>query len=203
MNEAQSLENEAPLSVPMGPKKDPSWKSILKEIGIFLIIAVCIVWPFRVFIAEPYIVDGASMDPTFKTGDYLIVDKLSYEIGSPKRNSVIVFKFPSETSRDLIKRVIGLPGDTLTMNGNDLTITNAANPKGFVLPQTYLTHMLPQAFTITLKDDEYFVMGDNRPESYDSRAWGVLPKKDILGRPLLRLFPVSKIGVLPGDYTAK
>ncbi len=203
MNEAQSLENEAPEAVPMDPKKPTTWKSILKEIGIFLVIAICIVWPFRVFVAEPYIVDGASMDPTFKTGDYLIVDKLSYELGSPKRNSVIVFKFPTEPSRDLIKRVIGLPGDTITSTGDTVTITNTEHPEGFVLDEKYLTHTPTQSFTITLKADEFFVMGDNRPESFDSRSWGVLPRKDILGRPLLRLFPLNKVGVLPGDYTTK
>ncbi len=203
MNQEQSLENSTPDAVPMGKPRPSTWKSITKEIGLFIIIAVCIVWPFRVFVAEPYIVSGASMDPTFTTGDYLIVDKLSYETGEPKRNSVIVFKFPSEESRNLIKRVIGLPGDTVTMNGTTLTITNAENPAGFTLDQSYLSHTQPQTFSVTLKSDEYFVMGDNRPASFDSRAWGVLPRKDILGRPILRLFPLSKIGALPGDYTQK
>jgi len=176
-------------------------RAILKEVLLFAIIAIGVVLPFRLYIAEPYIVDGASMDPTFKTGDYLIVDKLSYEIGSPQRDSVIVFKFPLQPSRNLIKRVIGLPGDTLTMKNGVVTITNKDNPNGFVLDQSYVVHTMPESFTVTLGPDEYFVMGDNRPESYDSRGWGVLPKKDILGRPVLRLLPLSKIGRLPGDDT--
>ena len=179
------------------------WKMIIKEVIIFLLVAFGIVLPFRMFVAEPYVVDGTSMDPTFATGDYLIVDKLSYELGEPKRNSVIIFKLPDEQSRNLIKRVIGLPGDTVTMNGTEVTITNKDNPHGFVLDQSYLTYTSPANFTKTLGPDEYFVMGDNRPVSYDSRAWGVLPRKDIIGKPILRLLPVNEIGVLPGDHTMK
>ncbi len=187
---------------PATPASQPSWKSLLKEIGVFILIAVCVVLPFRMFIAEPYIVDGPSMDPTFKTGDYLIVDKLSYELGNPQRNSVIIFKFPTNPSLSLIKRVIGLPGDTVTVVNGAVTITNTNNPAGFPLNESYLTHPQADNFTVTLGPDEYFVMGDNRPVSYDSRSWGILPRKDIVGRPLLRLLPVTEIGALPGDHTA-
>lgn len=176
-----------------------SIKSIIKEILIFAVIAFGIVLPFRMFVAEPYIVDGASMDPTFKTGDYLIVDKISYEIGTPERNTVVVFKYPNDTSKNFIKRIIGLPGDTITMNGNEVKISNKENPDGFTINQSYVIHNMPGNFQITLGEDEYFAMGDNRAESFDSRSWGVLPKKDMLGRPILRLFPVNKIGILPGN----
>lgn len=182
-------------------QRSSTLKAVLKEVILFAVIAIGVVLPFRIYIAEPYIVEGASMDPTFKTGDYLIVDKLSYELGEPQRNSVIVFKFPPEPNRNLIKRVIGLPGDTITMKNGEITITNTANPEGFTLDQSYLVHTKPESFTVTLGPDEYFVMGDNRPESYDSRDWGILPKEDILGRPVLRLLPLSKIGTLPGDDT--
>lgn len=178
-------------------------KSIFKEIFIFALIAFFVVLPFRMFVAEPYIVDGISMDPTFHTGDYLIVNKLSYEIGTPKRNTVIVIKFPLNPSKKFIKRMIGLPGDTIEIDGNTVRITNKENPKGFVIDQSYLVHKVPDSphFSLkkTLGPEEYFVMGDNRKESYDSRYWGVLPKADIVGIPILRLFPFTQIGILPGD----
>jgi len=198
MNEEKSVPETTPT-----PQQPSSWKAFAKEIIIFILIAVCIVLPFRILVAEPYIVSGASMDPTFTTGNYLIVDKLSYNFTEPKRNSVVVFKFPTETSRNLIKRIIGLPGDTVSVDGTTVTITNAENPKGFVLNESYLVYNQPNKFSETLGADEYFVMGDNRPASFDSRAWGKLPRKDILGKPLIRLYPFSKIGILPGDATAK
>lgn len=192
---------ETPILTPTEKKKSNKLKAILKEIFTFGAIALIIVLPFRMFIAEPYIVSGASMDPTFKTGDYLIVDKLSYELGEPQRNSVVVFKYPNDTSKNFIKRIIGLPGDTVVMNGNEIKIINEQNPNGFVIDQSYVIHKSPGTFEKTLGTDEYFAMGDNRAESFDSRSWGVLPRKDMLGRPILRLFPINKIGVLPGDIS--
>jgi signal peptidase I len=202
-------EEQNPLVTEIIAPKHSALKAILKEIGIFALIAVFIVLPFRMFIAEPYIVDGISMDPTFHTGDYLIVDKLSYEIGVPKRNSVLVMKFPLDPSKKFIKRVIGLPGDTVSMKKNVVTIINKENPKGFLLDQSYLVNFCtteavgrfsckPDA-EIILKDGEYFVMGDNRAESYDSRYWGVLPKADIIGKPVLQLWPLTQIGFVPGQ----
>ncbi len=199
-------EEQTPAAAAESPKY--GWKQIVKEIVIFAVIAVCIVLPFRVFIAEPYVVSGASMSPTFETGHYLIVDKISYKLGEePPRNSVVIFTFPqgtdypSEEGKDLIKRVIGLPGDTVTEVGNAVTITNAQNQNGFTVDQSYVVHPLPENFSVTLKAGQYFVMGDNRAESFDSRSWGVLPASDIIGRPVLRLWPVSEIGILPGNDT--
>ncbi len=187
------------------PKEGSNAKGILKEIIIFALIAFGIVLPFRMFIAEPYVVSGSSMDPTFTTGEYLIVDKLSYEFHDPKRLSVVIFKFPTvvpgESSRVLIKRIIGLPGDTVKMEGNTVTITNKENPGGFVIDQSYITYESSASFTTTLEAGQYWVMGDNRPVSYDSRAWGVLPRSDIIGKPLLRLLPVTHLGLSPGDHS--
>jgi signal peptidase I len=142
------------------------------------------------------------MDPTFATGDYLIVDKFSYRIGTPKRNTVIVFKYPRDTKKSFIKRVIGLPGETVIVNYNTVKIINKENPEGFVIDQSYVVHnMVGSSTTMTLKDDEYFVMGDNRLESYDSRFWGPLNKKFILGEPILQLLPIKAISILPGKDT--
>lgn len=202
--------NEEQMSqVPLETQKKSKFGAILKEIVIFAVIALGIVLPFRMFIAEPYIVSGPSMDPTFATGHYLIVDKISYRFNEPERNSVVVFKFPKianvpvENGRNLIKRIIGLPGETVKLEGEKVKIINTENPDGFYIDQSYVTHKKTDFSTIILKDGEYFVMGDNRLESYDSRGWGVLPREDIIGKPILRLLPLSKINILPGDYTNK
>lgn len=201
------MNDEKKPTVPLEEPEKSTVRAIVKEVVIFAVIAFGIVLPFRMFIAEPYIVSGTSMDPTFQTGHYLIVDKISYALGEPKRDSVVVFKFPEsanvkqENGRNLIKRIIGLPGDTVTSEGDVIKITNAENPDGFTFEQPFVTHKLSSNFSITLNEGEYFVMGDNRKESYDSRSWGILPRKDIIGRPILRLLPITKIGILPGNYS--
>lgn len=179
-------------------KKGFNWKEIFKEILTLVIVIFGIVIPFRVYVAEPYLVDGKSMYPTFDTGNYLIVDKISAKAKAPERNAVVVFKYPNDPSKNFIKRIIGLPGDTVIVSGDTVTIINTENPKGFVLEQPYVVNKLNMDVEKTLGDDEYFVMGDNRKDSFDSRYWGPLNKKFILGRPVLELLPVNKIGVLPG-----
>jgi len=190
-------EENKPISPP--PTKS-GWKILLKEIVLFLIIAFGIVLPFRMYIAEPYLVDGRSMDPTFETGQYLIVNKLSYSLQkSLDRGSVVVFNFPLDKKKNFIKRVIGLPGETVVITDGEVTIINDEYPEGIALDQSYVKLPSPHDnMRITLSPIEYFVMGDNRLESYDSRVWGPLEKKYILGEPVLRLFPFTKIGVLPG-----
>lgn len=164
----------------------------------FVAITAAIVLPVRFFIAQPFLVSGPSMIPTFNDKDYLIVDELSYRFEKPKRGEVIIFKQEQE-GKYLIKRIVGLPGETLTLSGKTVTIKNAARPEGFALDQSFLANTVsePQR-TVTLDDSHYFVLGDNRPVSYDSRGWGPLPAKDIVGRPLIRLYPFDKIGMFPG-----
>ena len=188
-----------PSEPPKKDEKTSSFKSIIKEVIIFAVIAFGIVLPFRLYIAEPYIVSGASMDPTFETGDYLIVNKISYRFEKPERNTVVVFRYPGDTSKSFIKRIIGLPGETIVMKDNTVSIINTENPKGFVVDQSYVSHASPGNLEKTLGPDEYFVMGDNRAESFDSRSWGALPKQYILGKPILRLLPLTEIGILPGN----
>jgi signal peptidase I len=175
-------------------------ESFIKEIVKFTLIAIAIVLPIRTYIAQPFIVSGASMDPTFTSGQYLIVDQLTYHFHDPERGDVVIFKFPRNTSTYFIKRIIGLPGETLIVNQGEITIINSENPKGFILDDTYrTTHPSFETFKVTLGESEYFVMGDNRPQSSDSRLWGPLEKKYIIGRPFVRLTPLSKISVFPGQ----
>lgn len=171
----------------------------LAEIVRFSIIAILIVIPIRMFIAQPFIVSGASMDDTFTSGQYLIVDQLSYYFEQPTRGEVIIFRYPRDPSKFFIKRIIGLPGDTVKIEDSVVTIINAENPLGFTVDEPYIKSMQPAPpFSETLGEREYFVMGDNRDQSSDSRSWGVLQEERIIGRALFRLYPPSTFGLLPG-----
>ena len=172
------------------------------EVLKIVLLAIIIVVPFRIYIAQPFIVSGASMDNTFVNGQYLIVDQLSYRFDEPKRGDVIIFRFPLEPSKFFIKRVIGLPHDTVILQGKTTTIVNKENPDGMILDEKYLSqenvNNNPPTST-TLDDKEYFVMGDNRKESYDSRSWGVLNRKYIIGQAFVRLLPLTSFGIFPGQ----
>jgi signal peptidase I len=167
-----------------------------------IIIALLISLPIRFFIAEPFVVNGASMDPTFSTGQFLIVDRLTYRFEEPKRGDVIVFKYPNNPSTYFIKRIIGLPGETVSIKNGIVTIINTESPTGTVLDETYVdsSHRSHENTSSILGPDQYFVMGDNRAQSSDSRIWGALDKGLIAGRPIVRLLPVTQLSLLPGIY---
>jgi signal peptidase I len=167
------------------------------------VVAAIIILPVRVFVAQPFIVSGASMDPTFASGQYLIVDELSYRFEAPERQQVIIFHYPKDTTQFFIKRIIGLPGETVEIRGGSIYITQVSG-KTIELSEPYVKNVGNGSdMTKKLGLDEYFVMGDNRPESSDSRTWGILPKKDIVGRAFLRLLPYNAIGAFPGAAPAQ
>lgn len=173
----------------------------------------------RFFVAAPYVVSGASMEPTFDNWDYLITDRVSYDFASPERGDVVVFCLPNtgecsllkrliqhewQGPRTLIKRIIGLPGETVSVDSGGIHITNTAHPEGFQLDEPYLASSNiggPTGVEVTLGDGEYFVLGDNRRVSSDSRVWGTLPKENIIGQVLVRLFPLNTVAIFPGDAT--
>ena len=177
-------------------EKDPSnfWKELIKLILLSLLIVV----PFRLYIAQPFIVDGASMDPTFETGDYLIVDEISYQFKTPERGSILIFKYPRDPRKSFIKRVIGLPEETVSISDGQVTIINTEHPDGFVLDEPYVKLTKKDSADYVLGIHEYFVMGDNRLGSADSRVWGPVPEDNIVGRPIIRFFPPS---MFPGNAT--
>lgn len=177
------------------PKK--SFKSEVFELIRFILIVLAIVIPLRVFIAQPFIVNGESMFPTLENGDYLIIDEISYRTTEPKRGEVIVFRYPTEHKRFLIKRIIGLPGEKITINGSKITITQS-DDNVIQLNEEYLNGDFSSYGTWELQSGEYFVLGDNRQKSSDSRSWGVLDRDLIVGKTFLRLFPLSSIEVKPG-----
>jgi len=171
--------------------------SVAWELLKIALIALVIVLPIRYFLFQPFIVKGESMSPNFESGDYLIVDEISYRFSSPQRGDVIVFNFPKDTTQKFIKRVIGLPGETVDITNGKVEIIK--DGKKVDLTEKYLPANLktyPDTKT-TLKSDEYFVMGDNREYSYDSRAWGIVPKSDIIGKAFLRVFPVAALSQIP------
>jgi len=180
------------------PVIHPQPEHPLTEILRFSLIALLIVIPIRMFIAQPFIVSGASMQHTFESGEYLIVDQVTYQFHTPDRGDVIIFKYPKDPSKFFIKRVIGVPGDTVIIEGTTVRIVNEEFPEGFILNEPYIKSMQPNTLvTETLGDREYFVMGDNRDQSSDSRSWGVLQEERIVGRAYLRLFPPSTFDYLP------
>lgn len=193
---------DSPLLHSLEPKKDTSDKQVnpFFDLAQFALIALLIVIPVRFFIAQPFIVSGASMENTLHTNEFLIIDEISYRFDDPKRGDVIVFRYPKDPSKFFIKRVIALPGETIDIQGNTVTLTKS-DGETVVLDEPYVKSMAENtSLTETLGEREYFVMGDNRDASSDSRVWGVLNKEKIVGRAFLRLFPFSKADVFPGAY---
>lgn len=179
-------------------------KNSTRSLLLYTVVALGLALLIRFFIAAPYVVSGASMEPNFQDWNYLIVDRLTYDFLAPQRGDIIVFDLPQDTSRALIKRIIGLPGETVVLSGPNPTVSiiNAAHPDGFTLSEPYIS---PENYggatdmRVTLGPDEYFVLGDNRKVSADSRLWGILPKNDIVGRVLFRLYPLNELGIVPEE----
>jgi signal peptidase I len=178
---------------------EESSENFFTELLKFVLIAAAIVFPIRLFIAQPFIVSGASMEPTFNNGQYLIVDELSYRLETPKRGDVIIFRYPKDPKEFFIKRIIGLPNESVTVSGGSITVTRTDGTK-LALQEPYVVNQGNGSDnTYKLTGEEYFVMGDNRPESSDSRVWGPLPRDNIVGRALVRLLPIAYFSFLPGS----
>jgi signal peptidase I len=167
----------------------------LLEVVEIAVIAVAAVFIVRSFLVQPFLVSGTSMVPTFSNGDYVLTDELTFRIRPPERGEVVVFHDVSDYSTYLIKRVIGLPGERVVINNNTVTIYNKQYPNGFKLNESYLPAGTVTSGNedITLSSTTYFMMGDNRAVSYDSRAWGPLPASNIVGLVRFRLWPLNAI----------
>ncbi len=176
--------------------QDSKWS--WKDIAVFAGILVFIVLPIRLFIAQPFVVSGASMDPTFHDGDYVIVDQLTYEFNNPKRGDVVIFRPATDKTKFFIKRIIGLPGETVRVSGNDVLIKKVNAETFEKLDEQYIQENFNVQAEWTLSDTQVFVLGDNRKNSLDSRYFGPIESDSIRGRAWLRLFPLGDIGFLPG-----
>jgi len=163
----------------------------LWEITKIVIIALLIVAPIRYFLFQPFLVHGSSMEPNYHNGDYLIIDEISYRFRNPKRGEVVVFHYPKKPKLEYIKRIVGLPGETVKVDDGKVVVTSEGGKE--VLKEEYLpaSSDTPGNTEISLDSDEYFVLGDNRTASSDSRRWGALEEKYIVGKVWFHLKPLS------------
>ncbi|MEX2054493.1 MAG: signal peptidase I [Candidatus Colwellbacteria bacterium] len=161
----------------------------LLEVLEVVIVAAVSIYLIYAFIAQPFKVDGKSMEPNFSTGDYLIVDEITYRFRDPARGEVVVLNNPTNDSEFFIKRIIGLPGEEVIVSDNKVFVG------GKQLSEEYLSNGTRMADTppFQLGADEYFVMGDNRPSSFDSRNWGPLGRHQIVGVVRIRFWPLSDV----------
>ena len=179
---------------------------ILRSLWLFfldfletIVVSLAIFALVYIFLFQPHQVDGHSMEPNFHNGEYILTDKVSYRLHAPKRGDVIVFHSPQDERVDFIKRVIGLPGDQVMVKDGYTYLNNVKllepyiNDPGKVLPEAFLSEGTP----VTVPDGEYFVMGDNRLHSSDSREWGFVTRQEIVGRAFFRYWPIPDIGLVP------
>ncbi len=196
----------------------PSWRDKLVSLKlleedeepssllIWIVSIIIIVKLVQAFLIQPFIVDGGSMLPTYHTDEFLLVDKLSYSLHTPKRGDIIIFKLYENTGnpyegKHLIKRVLALPGERVVVNNGVTKVYNKENPNGFVIEEPYVFYKdRYKNVDIQLDENHFFMMGDNRAQSYDSRDWGPLDKKNIKGRVIFRIYPFTTISYEPGKY---
>lgn len=174
---------------------------LLDLVKTFLVVML-IAFAIRYFVIQPFVVDGDSMVPSFVNNEYLIAEKISYDFKAPNRGDVVIFRYPKNPSIIYIKRVIGLPGETVNIKDNKVMVGKSSDGPFEQINEDYLSsgtktsiysnEINKEDFKLTLKADEFFVLGDNREHSSDSREWGVLPKANIIGKVWLTVTPVER-----------
>ena len=172
-------------------------KEFILEIIRIVVISVAIIVPVRYYLIQPFYVKGASMEPNFHDHEYLLIDEISYRLREPVRGEIVVFRFPMNTKEFFIKRIIGLPGETIALREGDIYIYNNDNLEGFLLDESsYLSvdiRTIPMGeSTIALSQDEYFLLGDNRTRSMDSRQFGSVKADLIVGRAIISGYPFDR-----------
>jgi signal peptidase I len=179
--------------------------SFFFEVLKIILISLAIIVPVRYFLIQPFYVKGASMEPSFHDYEYLIIDEISYRFNEPKRGEVVVFRYPRHPQEYFIKRIIALPGEKVEVKNGLVYAYNEDNPRGFLLDEKYLpkgtqTYGL-QNEEVELKADEYYVLGDNRTASKDSRSFGPVNESFIVGKVWIRGWPVDKFEVFKYDIS--
>lgn len=169
-----------------------NWFQITKSVDILLVVGLI----FRSFVLQPFLVEGNSMEPNFHNQEFLLVDRITYLFRQPKRGEVIVFRYPKNPSEDYIKRIIGMPGDNVKIENGEILINNQLLEENY-LQNTIFTNVetrINNNLDVNVGQKEYFVLGDNRNASSDSRVWGMVPRKNIIGRAWFVLYPVQYFG---------
>lgn len=175
-----------------------SVKSFIWETVKIIIISLIIIVPVRYYLIQPFYVKGASMEPNFHDHEYLIIDEISYRFNEPERGDIIIFKYPKSPSDFFIKRIIGMPGEKIVISNGQVKIYNALHPGGYILDESsYLPANTPtlRDIEVELKDSEYYVLGDNRTSSLDSRSFGPITRDNIIGKTWLRGWPINRFTV--------
>ena len=170
-------------------------KEFVWELIKVVVISLAIIVPVRYFLIQPFFVKGASMEPNFYNHEYLIIDEITYRLDEPQRGDVVVFKYPRDPDQYFIKRIVGLPEEKLELKGGQVYIYNDQYPLGQLLDEAYLPRETKTRGeqSETLDQDEYFVLGDNRGSSMDSRSFGVLKRGLIVGRVWFRGWPFERM----------
>lgn len=183
---------------------------IFKKIYAFLfdtiqtiLIAASVFLVIYIFFMRPFEVSGDSMFPTYKNGEYILTNLISLRLSDPKQGDVVVFKAPEDEDKDYIKRVIAVSGDTIMVQDNMVYVNGKHLDESAYLSSTVQTASgqgLPEGKTVTVPEDSYVVMGDNRPHSSDSREWGFLPKKDLIGKSFFVYWPPGQMRVINNPF---
>jgi len=189
-----------PDYTPRRPDEGSMWenaRSFIWETIKVIIISLLIILPVRYFLIQPFYVQGASMEPNFHDNEYLIIDEISYRFNEPRRGDIVVFRYPRDPNQFFIKRVVGLPGEEVQIRDGKVRIINQTGV-GFVLDESeYLSAgvVTNGSINIRLKVNEFYVLGDNRGSSLDSRSFGPLDSEAIVGKAWLRGWPLNRLTV--------
>ena len=184
----ENVQNQAPQS-----SRNEILAFVWETIKV-VIISLAIILPIRYYLVQPFFVKGASMEPSFEDGDYLLVDEISYRFCEPIRGDVIIFRYPEDRSQFFIKRIVGLPGETVEIKNNKVIIYSSSDSEDVVLNEEYLDPIQKTLgnMLLRLEGGEYFVLGDNRLASSDSRSWGPVDRTLVTGKAFLRAWPFTK-----------
>jgi signal peptidase I len=170
----------------------PLISPVLREI-LETVFLAGVIWLVINFTTARYVVEGSSMEPNLITGQFLIVNRLAYRLGEPERGDIIVFDFPGNPSDDYVKRIIGLPGDKIQIDQGHVYVNGEQLEEPYIVDNS----LTSRRGTWIVPEDNYFVMGDNRPSSSDSRTWGTLNADFIVGKAWLSYWPPQEWGTVP------
>lgn len=201
-NNDQSQSESLDKINPGGQSRSSSFFSFLWDLLKTFIVVMLVAFAIRYFVIQPFVVDGDSMLPNFINNEYLIAEKISYDFQVPRRGDIVIFRYPKNPQIIYIKRVIGLPGEVVEIKENKVFIAPSPNDQLRALTEDYLSSSVKTEALISeaeekspkvvLANNEFFVMGDNREHSSDSREWGVLPKANIIGRVWITVTPLDR-----------